>query len=484
MNSPYMTSGGTLKPNAYGVFPSSTAVSRGGLSIGKQAELARTMPQADADGVYGRDPLTGGAVRDYNTAKAWLNEKPSAIPWMSKTGWAAAQNASNATQLKPRNNGGSMPPVGQTPYTPGMSSYQRTGFRAPIKSGRSRLDPERIAGKMARGTARPGEVAAAKMMQEQEDRKLGIPILQGRAQEAEFQNSLLADPATRDALRKRMMDFLGTQDQTNTNQTNTNQTNTTTPTKAATTADYTAQNGGLTPQRPSTLDAAYKSGAMTRPGTMAYRAEGGEIEMGDDDEGDEDAFLLGEEGPEIGIKRDDGSIFVLPADVTKKVMAGFEMEDTEDNQDAMAAAMQRMGMEPKMGGGKMGARMGGGPMAPRQLMSKEERDAERQQVREFNQAITRSRGGIPMPGVSDFMSPDVAFKATQQGGAAGGWLSVGLAPRMNGGTMMAKETGRMAPKSRTIGDRGAGSRTIGDRGAGSRTQTRKNSLFDAMKKLI
>jgi hypothetical protein len=198
-----------------------------------------------------------------------------------------------------------------------------------------------------------------------------------------------------------MMDFLGTQDQTNTNQTNTNQTNTATPTKAATTADYTAQNGGLTPQRPSTLDAAYKSGAMTRPGTMAYRAEGGEIEMGDDDEGAEDAFLFGEEGPEIGIKRDDGSIFVLPADVTKKAMAGFEMEDTEDNQDAMAAAMQRMGMEPKMGGGKMGARMGGGTM---------------------------------------------------------------MKPYMGGGTMMAKETGRMAPKSRT--------------------QTRKNSLFDAMKKLI
>jgi hypothetical protein len=56
-------------------------------------------------------------------------------------------------------------------------------------------------------------------------------------------------------------------------------------------------------------------------------------------------------------------------------------------------------------------------------------------------------------------------------------------PLMGGGPM-ATETGRMAPKSRTIGDRGAGSRTIGDRGAGSRTQTRKNTLFDAMKKLV
>jgi hypothetical protein len=49
-----------------------------------------------------------------------------------------------------------------------------------------------------------------------------------------------------------------------------------------------------------------------------------------------------------------------------------------------------------------------------------------------------------------------------------------MKPYMNGGTMMAQETGRMAPKSRTIGDRGAG----------SRTQTRKNTLFDAMKKLV
>ena len=354
----------------------------------------------DASGNFGYDPLTGAPITDKFVAQEMLN--PSAGT-LNPTGDYLARSRA---QVKPLADGGPMPPVGQTPYTPGMSSYQRTGFRAPIKSGRSRLDPERIAGKMARGTARPGEVAAAKMMQEQEDRKLGIPILQGRAQEAEFQNSLLADPATRDALRKRMMDFLGTQGQTNTDQTNT-----ATPTKAATTADYTAQNGGLTPQRPSTLDAAYKSGAMTRPGTMAYRAEGGEIEMGGDDEGAEDAFLFGEEGPEMGIKRDDGSMFVLPADVTKKIMAGFEMEDTEDNQDAMAAAMQRMGMEPKMGGGKMGARMGGGTM---------------------------------------------------------------MKPYMGGGTMMAKETGRMAPKSRTIGDRGAG----------SRTQTRKNSLFDAMKKLI
>ena len=86
--------------------------------------------------------------------------------------------------------------------------------------------------------------------------------------------------------------------------------------------------------------------------------------MGDDEggEGEEDAYLLGEEGPEMVIKRDNGSMFVLPADVTEKIMAGITMEDTEDNQDAMAAAMKRMGMEPKMGGGKMKPYMKGGKM--------------------------------------------------------------------------------------------------------------------------
>ena len=47
-------------------------------------------------------------------------------------------------------------------------------------------------------------------------------------------------------------------------------------------------------------------------------------------------------------------------------------------------------------------------------------------------------------------------------------------PLMGGGTMMAQETGRMAPMSRT---------TEG-RGAVSRTKRRKNTLFDAMKKLV
>lgn len=316
-------------------------------------------PVVNDAGNYGYDPITGGPVTDKFKAQEMLNPSPATLDTVG-----SYMARSRATQMQPRAEGGAMTPVGETPYTPGMSGYQRTGFRAPIPSGRSRLDPSRIAGKMARGTARPGEVAAVQMMQNQQDRELGRPTLEARAQEAEFQNSLLADPATRDMLRKRMNEILGAQDQTNTNQTNT-----ATPTKATTTADYTAKNGGLTPQRPSALDAAYKSGGMTRP-TSSYRptqgatrAEGGEMEMEDEDDGGgEDAYLLGEEGPEMVIKRDDGSMFVLPADVTEKILAGISMDDTEENQDAMSSAMQRMGMEPRMCGGKMKPRMNGGAM--------------------------------------------------------------------------------------------------------------------------
>jgi len=346
-----MYSSGALKPNSGGVYPNSVA------GINQQQQLANQTPYLNSAGNYGWDPITGAPITDLNMAKA-LND-PNSDAFKS-TAFALKQGFGNAATLPqytpgegeyrmaPRNNGGPMTPVGQTPYTPGMSGYQRTGFRAPIKSGRSRLDPERIAGKMARGTARPGEVAAAEMM-------LKLPGMQAEAEQARFMNSTMADPKFQEMLRKKMMDAMGTQDQTNTNQTNT-----ATP---RTTADYTAQDGGLSPRRPSALDAAYKSGAMTRPGTMATRAEGGEMEMEDEDEGgEEDAYLLGEEGPEMVIKRDNGSMFVLPADVTEKIMAGITMEDTEDNQDAMAAAMKRMGMEPKMGGGKMKPYMKGGKM--------------------------------------------------------------------------------------------------------------------------
>ena len=233
-------------------------------------------PTLNPVGNFGYDPITGAPITDKFAAQEMLN--PSAATQDTLGSYLAR---SRATQVQPLNGGGAMPSVGQTPYTPGMSSYQRTGFRAPIKSGRSRLDPERIAGKMARGTARPGEVAAVGMMQGQEDRNARLPILQAQAQEAEFQSSLMADPAIQEMLRKRMMEAMGGQP---------------TPAKAPTTAGYTARNGGLTPQRPSTLDAAYAGGGMTRPMGMGARAEGGEMESGE-----EDAYLLGEEGPEMAI---------------------------------------------------------------------------------------------------------------------------------------------------------------------------------------
>jgi hypothetical protein len=332
-------------PNSSGVYSNSAA------GINKQMTNA-SIPKPNVFGNYGTDPITGAPIMDKDNAQKALAAfaNPNSLQ-------SYYLRSMQQVKMAPRNNGGPMTPVGQTPYTPGMSGYQRTGFRAPIKSGRSRLDPERIAGKMARGTARPGEVAAAEMM-------LKLPGMQAEAEQARFMNSTMADPKFQEMLRKKMMDAMGTQDQTNTNQTNAAN-----PTKATTTADYTAKNGGLTPPRPSALDATYAKGGMTRP-TSAYRptqagtrAEGGEMEMGDEGgEGEEDAYLLGEEGPEMVIKRDNGSMFVLPADVTEKIMAGITMEDTEDNQDAMAAAMQRMGMEPKMGGGKMKPYMKGGKM--------------------------------------------------------------------------------------------------------------------------
>jgi hypothetical protein len=279
--------------------------------------------------------------------------------------------------------------VGEASYVPGLANYKPMDK---YQSGRSRLDPTRIAEKMARGNARPGEIAAAQMMQRQQAIDAEMPITQAKADEARFTSSVLADPEYQDVLRKKMMTMLSPEEEQKKDQVvPLGGQPAPVPAKATTMAPMTDPERGAVS---STL-------RPKNPAIVSPKADGGEIEMGDDDEGAEDAFLFGEEGPEMGIKRDDGSMFVLPADVTKKIMAGFEMEDTEDNQDAMAAAMQRMGMEPKMGGGKMGARMGGGTM---------------------------------------------------------------MKPYMGGGTMMAKETGRMAPKSRT--------------------QTRKNSLFDAMKKLI
>ena len=336
---------------------------------------------------------------------------------------------------------GKLAPVGTTPYVAGLASYKPM---EKYQSGRSRLDPTRIAEKMARGNARPGEIAAAQMMQRQQAIDAEMPITQARADEARFTSSVLADPEYQDVLRKKMMTMLSPEEEQKKDQVvplggQPAPAPSPAPAKATTMAPMTAQERGAVSGTLKTKNPAIVG---------ATRAEGGEMEMEMDDEGGEDAYLLGEEGPEMVIKRDDGSMFVLPADVTKKIMSGIEMEDTEDNQDAMAAAMQRMGMEPKMGGGKMKPYMRGGKMGS---------------------CMCGGRMGSCMCGGK--------MKSRMGGGTM-------MKPYMGGGTMMAQETGRMAPKSRTIGDRGAGSRTIGDRGAGSRTQTRKNSLFDAMKKLI
>lgn len=265
--------------------------------------------------------------------------------------------------------------VGEAPYVPGLANYKPMET---FKSGRSRTDPTRIAEKMARGNARPGEVAAASLMMKAQEFEAEMPVRQANADQANFSSSILADPAIQDILRKRMVDALGPQ---------------------APVAEEPATapgSAGIMPLSSGMVGPPAPVMPRKNPAVIGARAEGGEMEM-EDDGGEEDAYLVGEEGPEMVIKRDDGSMFVLPADVTKKIMSGISMEDSEENEDAMASAMQRMGMEPKMCGGKMGGHK--------------------------------------------------------------------MKPRMNGGAMMAKETGRIDPGT-------------------SRTKTRKNVLFDAMKRLI
>jgi hypothetical protein len=117
-----------------------------------------------------------------------------------------------------------------------------------------------------------------------------------------------------------------------------------------TTADFVGRTGGLSPQRGSTLDAAYGRGDMrpmggmppvpapalpgsTTPqggGTLApeqgmvwndetgwnkpqMMAKGGTMKQGK-------PYLVGEEGPELILPREDGSMHVLPHDVTKQVL--------------------------------------------------------------------------------------------------------------------------------------------------------------------
>lgn len=328
---------------------------------------------------------------------------------------------------------GKLAPVGTTPYVAGLASYKPM---ATYQSGRSRLDPTRIAEKMARGNARPGEIAGAQMMMKAKEFEAEMPVRQANAEQARFSNSLLADPEYQDALRKKMQAVLNPQEE-NQNQNPPNGTSVPLtmfdpPAGQTTPAPAPAKVSTMSTMPTEQRDVVTNSFNRRNPAVVgATRAEGGEMEMEDEDEGgegEEDAYLLGEEGPEMVIKRDNGSMFVLPADVTEKIMAGITMDDTEENQDAMAAAMKRMGMEPKMGGGKMKPYMKGGKMG-----------------------------------------------TCMCGGKMGSCMCGGkMKARMGGGTMMAQETGRMAPMSRTAGGRGAV----------SRTNRRKNTLFDAMKKLV
>ena len=115
-----------------------------------------------------------------------------------------------------------------------------------------------------------------------------------------------------------------------------------------TSAEYIAENGGLSPQRESNLDAAYARGDFTNraappSGTSVPMsafdnpfstddsdvigqmfkdpiektqplAKGGAIKIG------QKPYLVGEEGPELIMPRENGDGFVLPADVTAQVL--------------------------------------------------------------------------------------------------------------------------------------------------------------------
>jgi len=114
-----------------------------------------------------------------------------------------------------------------------------------------------------------------------------------------------------------------------------------------TTSEYTAEQGGLSPQRPSTLDTAYATRNLTNPNAPSQTppaptgsgagaaippepgmvwndetgwtkpqmmAKGGTMKMG------KKPYLVGEQGPELIMPKDNGDMFVLPADVTRQVL--------------------------------------------------------------------------------------------------------------------------------------------------------------------
>jgi hypothetical protein len=142
-----------------------------------------------------------------------------------------------------------------------------------------------------------------------------------------------------------------------------------------TASEYTAEQGGLSPQRPSSLDAAYQSGAITsgfkpaptgnqgnplsngatpmeqgggynlapdafdkpaqftervtppnEPTELVNRAKGGAMKIG------QKPYLVGEEGPELIMPRANGDGYVLPADVTQQLLPMMTQRPTPRQQ--------------------------------------------------------------------------------------------------------------------------------------------------------
>lgn len=125
------------------------------------------------------------------------------------------------------------------------------------------------------------------------------------------------------------------------------------------TSEYVAENGGLSAPRESSLDAAYERGDFSAPpglpplpgassgsmpeqtapdgylplakldwddqkGRVQKMAKGGALHLGK-------PTLVGEEGPELILPRDDGNSFVLPADITRQVLPA--MRDVTPRKD-------------------------------------------------------------------------------------------------------------------------------------------------------
>lgn len=139
---------------------------------------------------------------------------------------------------------------------------------------------------------------------------------------------------------------------------------------ARTASEYTAEQGGLSPQRPSTLDAAYRRGDFglkqqqqqeqidnakedaefnatprqdltafdkpqdptervtppNEPTELVNRAKGGAMKIG------QKPYLVGEEGPELIMPRANGEGYVLPADVTQQLLPMMTQRPTPRQQ--------------------------------------------------------------------------------------------------------------------------------------------------------